>query len=359
MHSTTVRNWSTAIFLVALALLPLATQDMYKVFVMNNICINIMLVLALNFILGFAGQVFMGTVAFFAIASYTSAMQAHYWGFGFWESLPLAIVTSSLCSLVIGLPTLRISGAYLALMSMGFIVVVYDIIRNWMSFTLGVWGVPDIPRPVLAGIDFTENVNMFYLALIFVAILSVVAILIEDSRFGLSFKAVRDDQLATELSGLNSLRVKVLAFVICGVYTGVAGTFFASFHTFISPDIYTFEYNSTFMCMLVVGGLSTVPGCLLGGTLLTVAIELLRPLKEKYITVFALFIILILLYEPGGLMVVIGKWYIRIKKRFGGRGPRGETRESIRVYEEEIKAIEAENAGTADAPPAGEESRHV
>ncbi|MCC8190274.1 MAG: branched-chain amino acid ABC transporter permease [Planctomycetes bacterium] len=326
MQSSTVRNWSIGVFILALALVPLFTTDMYTVFVLNNICINVMLVLALNFILGFAGQVFMGTVAFFAIASYTSALLFVYCGFRFWQALPFAIFTSALCSLIIGIPTLRISGAYLALMSMGFIIVVTDILRNWMSLTKGVWGVPDIPRPTFWGIDFTDNLNMFYLALAFVAVLSGIAVLIEDSRFGLAFKAVRDDQLATELSGLNSTRVKVMAFVLCGIYTGVAGAFFASFHTFISPDIYTFEYNSIFMCMLVVGGLSTVPGAILGGSILTVAIELLRPLKEKYVTVFALFIILILLYEPGGLMVVIERvvrWFR--KARDGNGGPTATT----------------------------------
>ena len=357
MHSTSVRNWSTAIFIVALALVPLFTTDMYNVFVLNNICINVMLVMALNFILGFAGQVFMGTVAFFAIASYTSALLHVYYGFGFWQALPFAVLTSSLFSLVIGIPTLRISGAYLALMSMGFIVVVTDVLRNWMSFTMGVWGVPDIPRPTLAGIDFTENVNMYYLALFFVAVLSVLAILIEDSRYGLSFKAVRDDQLATELSGLNSTRVKVMAFVLCGVYTGISGAFFASFHTFISPDIYTFDYNAIFMCMLVVGGLSTVPGAILGGSLLTVAIELLRPLKEKYITVFALFIILILLFEPGGLMVVIGRFIAWLKRTFGKNDP--QSREALREYEEELAVIEADRAGGGVAvQPAEEEERH-
>ena len=341
-----------------LAVVPLYTTRPYHVFFLNAIVINIMLVMALNFILGFNGQVFMGTVAFFALASYTSALLHHYWGFGFWAALPFAVFVSSFFALVIGIPTLRISGAYLALMSMGFIIVVADILRNWMSFTLGVWGVPNIPRPSLGGFSFASNISMYYLALVFVAVLTVLAILIEDSRFGLSFKAVRDDQLAAELSGLHSTRVKVTAFVLCGVYTGVAGSFFASFHTFISPDIYTFEYNAIFMCMLVVGGLSTVPGSILGGTLLTVAIEVLRPLKEKYVTVFALFIILILLYEPGGLMVVIGKWWL-VFQRWRSRGKADASAERIQEFEEELKVIEEDEAAAGELAGTGEGDRYV
>ena len=357
MQANTVRNWTTAFLLLLLAAGPLFTRAPYHVFVMNNICINIMLVLALNFILGLAGQVFMGTIAFFAIASYASGMLFMYFGLGFWASLPFSVLVTAFFSLIIGIPTLRVSGAYLALMSMGFIIVVQDVIKNWMSFTGGVWGIPDIPRPTLGSFTFDNNLHMFYLAFGFVVALSVLAILIEDSRFGLSFKAVRDDQLASEMSGLNSTRVKVLAFVLCGVYTGVAGTFFASFNLFISPDIYTFEYNSIFMCMLVVGGLATIPGSILGGITLTVAIEILRPLKEKYVTVFALIIILILLFEPGGLMVFIGRGWLWVRRLLGVSDQ--VEKERLEQMEEELAVIEKDQAADAGLAGSGEEEKRV
>lgn len=327
MQSTSLRNWTTLTLLAVLALAPLITRERYHIFVLNTICINIILVLSLNFILGLAGQVFMGTIAFFAIASYTSGMMFLYFEFGFWEALPFSIVITALFSFVIGMPTLKVSGAYLALMSMGFIIVVGDVIKNWMSFTGGVWGIPNIPRPTFGDFSFDHNMHMFYLALGFVIVLSILAIVIEDSRYGLSFKAVRDDQLATEMTGINSTRAKVLAFVLCGAYTGVAGSLFASFNLYISPEIYNFEYNSIFMCMLVVGGLASIPGSILGGTLLTIIIEILRPLKEKYITVFALLIIIILLFEPGGLMVFITRGVDWLRRVFGksGYGDRDET----------------------------------
>jgi branched-chain amino acid transport system permease protein len=324
LNQKIVRNCLTAFLLVVVAAGPLFTSEPYHVFVMNTICINAILVLALNFILGLAGQVFMGTIAFFAIASYTTGMLFKYFEMGFWSSLPFSIGLTALVSFFLGIPTLRVSGAYLALMSMGFIIVVGDVIKNWMSFTGGVWGIMDIPRPNLFGFLLDDNLYMFYLAFGFLLLLTVAAILIEDSRYGLSFKAVRDDQLAIEMCGLDSTRVKVLAFVLCGVYTGVAGSLFASFNLYISPEIFTFNYNSIFMCMLVVGGLASIPGSVLGGILLTVAIEILRPLREKYLTVFALIIIIILLFEPGGLTVLFGKTLERLKAAFGGRkaGPK-------------------------------------
>ena len=314
-----MRNCLTAFILAILAVTPLFTNEPYHIFVMNTICINAILVLALNFILGLAGQVFMGTIAFFAIASYTSGMLFKHYEWGFWQSLPFSIVFTAFISLLIGIPTLRVSGAYLALMSMGFIIVVSDIFKNWMSVTGGVWGIMGIPRPVVFGFSLDENLHMFYLAFGFLLLLTVAAILIEDSRYGLSFKAVRDDQLAIEMCGLNSTRVKVMAFVFCGVYTGVAGSLFASFNLYISPEIFTFNYNAIFMCMLVVGGLASIPGSVLGAVILTVAIEALRPLREKYLTVFALIIILILLFEPGGLTVLFGGFVDRLKSAFGVR----------------------------------------
>ena len=305
MIRTGIRNGTTIALFALLGLVPVVTSAPYVIFVLNTVAINIILVLALNYILGFAGQVFLGTIAFFAVASYTYGLLFMKLGWGFWISLPFAIVVTGLLSLLMGIPTLRVHGAYLALMSMGFIIVVGDVLKNWMSFTGGVWGIPSIPRPALGSFVLVQNLHMFYLCWAFAFALAWLTILVEDSRFGRAFKAVRDDELAVEMVGVSSTYLKVLAFVLCGVYTGVAGALFASFNVFISPEIFTFNYNSIFLCMLVVGGLSSVPGSVLGAILLTAAIEVLRPLKEKYLTVFALLIILIMLFEPGGLVVFI------------------------------------------------------
>jgi len=326
MNSKRIRNGVTIALFAMTGLTPVFTMAPYVIFVLNSVCINIILVLALNFILGFAGQVFLGTIAFFAIASYTFGLLFAKLGWGFWGSLPVTIAVTALMSFLMGIPTLRIRGAYLALMSLGFIIVVGDVIKNWMSFTGGVWGISSIPRPFLGSFALTQNLHMFYLCLAFAFLLAWTAILIEDSRYGRAFKAVRDDQLAVELVGISSTHVKVLAFTLCGVYTGVAGALFASFNAYISPDIYNFNYNSIFLCMLVVGGLSSVPGSVLGAILLTVAIELLRPLREKYLTFFALLIILILLFEPGGLVVYIEGFF---KRLFGPWRPPRETPDVI------------------------------
>lgn len=322
MSTHGIRNGIVAGLLLFLAAIPIFVEAPYVIFVLNVACINIILVLALNFILGYAGQVFLGTIAFFAVASYAHALLFAKLGWGFWACLPVSIVVTAAMSLVIGIPTLRVRGAYLALMSMGFIIVVGDVIKNWMSFTGGVWGIPGIPRPHLGSFELSSNLHMFYLCLAFATALAWLSLLIEDSRYGRAFMAVRDDQLAVEMVGVSSTYIKVLAFVICGVYTGVAGSLFASFNVYISPEIYSFNYNSIFLCMLVVGGLSSVPGSVLGSILLTAAIEILRPLKERYLTPLALLIIIILLFEPAGLVIFIEQAFASLRRRLPFSGAR-------------------------------------
>lgn len=311
------RNIILALLFAALALAPLAFRDNYVRYVMSNIVINAVLVMALNFVLGFAGQVFLGTIAFFAVGCYSTTLLTLKLGLTFWQAVPLTMLITASIAFILGLPTLKIRGFYLALMSTGFIVVVSDVLKNWTTLTNGVWGLGGIPRPYVFGAKVGSNVGFFYLGLIIAAALAALAVLIEDSRFGRAFKVIRDDELAGEIIGIDALKVKLLAFVLCGVYTGVAGSLFASFQQFVSPEIFTFNYNSLFMCMLVVGGLGSVPGAVLGAAVLTTLTELLRFMKEKYITIYAIVILVILIYQPGGLVSMLNQVFTYLKARLG------------------------------------------
>ncbi|MCR4425598.1 MAG: branched-chain amino acid ABC transporter permease [Firmicutes bacterium] len=320
------RNALLALLFIVLFVAPIVLNDPYVTFVLNNMTVNIVLVMALNFVLGFAGQVFLGTVGFFAVGCYATALLTTKAGLTFWQAVPVTVLTTAALAFVLGLPTLKLRGFYLALMSLGFIIVVGDVLKNWTSLTNGVWGVMGIPRPVIAGHAIDTNVEFYYMALVIALALVVFAVLIEDSRFGRAFKVVRDDELAGEMLGIDPLRTKLLAFVMCGVYTGVAGSLFASFQRFISPEIYTFDYNSLFMCMLVVGGLSSVPGSVLGASLLTTLTELLRFMREKYLTVYAILILITLIYQPGGLVMALRNAYYWVLVRLPRAGKAASTR---------------------------------
>lgn len=296
------RNIILFLVLVLLAVAPWIFHNNYQRYVLNNVLINIMLVIALNFILGFAGQVFLGTIGFFAISSYVTALVTTTLGMSFWWGLLASVVVTAAFAFFLGLPTLKLSGFYLALMSTGFIVVTTDVLKNWSSVTNGVWGISSIPRPVIFGHLISSDIQFYYLSFIMTSILAIAAIIIEDSRFGRAFKAVRDDQLAAEIVGINATKAKLLAFVLSGIYVGVAGALYASFQTFISPDVFSLQQNSLFMCMLVIGGLGSVPGAAIGATLLTTLTEVLRFMREKYLAVYAIVIIITLIYQPSGLI---------------------------------------------------------
>jgi branched-chain amino acid transport system permease protein len=299
------RNIALGLIFTILIGVPIFDKAPYHIFVLCMVAINIILVMALNFILGFAGQVFLGTVGFYAIGGYANALLTVNYGLNFWQALVCSVLITSFFSLLLGLPTLKLKGFYLALMSLGFVTITVGILTNWMSFTGGVWGVMGIPRPYIGNAPIRSDLHFYFLAIGIALLLAIFAIMVEDSRFGRAFKAVRDDQLSSEMLGIQSHRVKLLAFLMCGIYSGFAGSLFASLQGFISPEMYTFNLNSTYMCMLVVGGLGSVPGAVLGATLLTIATEMLRFLREKYLTFYALLIIIVLIYQPGGLIVFI------------------------------------------------------
>jgi len=309
------RNTILLVSLVLLAIAPFLFNNPYQRFVLNNILVNVILVIALNFILGFAGQVFLGTIGFFAISSYATALVTTTLGLGFWWGMLASIVTTALLALLLGLPTLKLSGFYLALMSTGFIVVTTDVLKNWSSVTNGVWGIASIPRPAILGKVFSSDIDFYFLSFVITLVLAVIAIIIEDSRFGRAFKAVRDDQLAAETIGINPLKAKLLAFLLSGIYIGVAGSLYASYQNFVSPDVFNLQQNTLFMCMLVIGGLGSVPGAVIGATMLTSLTEVLRFMKEKYLLVYAVVIILTLIYQPGGFVVFLSQSMNWIKSK--------------------------------------------
>ncbi|MGI6038147.1 MAG: branched-chain amino acid ABC transporter permease [Limnochordia bacterium] len=306
-----------------LLILPLLFGGSYHLFVLCMALINVMAVLGLNFIFGLAGQLHMGMAGFMAIAAYSMALSTTKINFTFWMGLLLAILLSGCAGLLLGIPTLRLKRYYLAITTIGFSEVVRYVLQNWMSFTGGVWGVAGIPRPSIFGFVFNNNLQFYYLLLAVAALLTVVALLVESSKFGRAFKAVHDDELATETMGINSTRVKILAFLLCAAYAGVAGSFFASFHAYISPEIFKQTYSFTFVCMLVIGGLGSIPGSVLGAILLTIGMEALRFLGEWYLVVYAALLIVTIVYSPQGLIGVLQSAYARFQRQSTQQTPVG------------------------------------
>ncbi|HHY46914.1 MAG TPA: branched-chain amino acid ABC transporter permease [Firmicutes bacterium] len=298
-----------------LAIAPSLVKSSYSLFVLCLSVINGIAVIGLNFIFGLTGQLHLGLSGFLGIGAYALALSTTRAGLDFWAALVISIVTVSTFSLLLGIPTLRLKRYYLAIMTIGFGEITRSVLMNWSSFTGGVFGVQNIPRPSLLGFRFTSNLAYYYLLLCIAILLSAVATRIERSKYGRAFKAVRDDELACEMVGMDSTELKVLAFLCCGVYSAIAGSLYASFQQYVSPELYTLAYSFSFVSMLVVGGLGSVPGAMLGAIVLTVLMELLRFLKQWYLVVYAATIILVIIYEPGGIIGFLNKLVERIGRR--------------------------------------------
>lgn len=301
MNKTKVRDLSLlGLLAVLIALYPLI-GNAYMKFVLMTAIINCMLVVGLHFIFGLTGQLHMGMAAFWGIGSYVFALGLTKLHWPFWPSLLAAAVGVGLVGFLLGFPTLRLKGFYLAITTIGFGEIVRLILLNWSPVTGGVFGIAGLPRPAIGPWTFIKNEPFYYLVLGLLAILTLGARMIEDSKFGRALRAIHDDELAAEAIGINSTSLKILAFVLCGIYAGIGGGMYASLMQYISPEVYALERSQMLVMMLVIGGMGSLPGALMGTVLLTFLPEMLRFLKLWYLAVYGAIVIVIIVYRPTGL----------------------------------------------------------
>lgn len=286
--------------IAALVLLPWVVQEAYTMRVLNVIGINCLLALGLNLVMGVAGQLDAGQAGFYAVGAYVSGLLAVRLGVPFWVTVPLAAAAAGLLALAIG-PVLRLRGVFLAVATLAFGEIVRIVINNWVPVTNGPNGVPGIPFPALGRFVFDTDQRYYYLVL--AAVLACYATIgrMADSRIGRAMQAIRDNQDAAEAMGVHALRYKILAFVVAGAYAGVAGALLAHLQTYVSPENFMFLTSIDIIFMIVLGGLGSVPGSVVGAVVVTVGPEWLRFLKTYRLIVYSLVILGVLVFAPRGL----------------------------------------------------------
>lgn len=281
-------------------LLPLMLERGYVLQVVDIALINALVVVGLNFITGWTGQVNFGQAAFYGIGAYAAAIAGKA-GVPWIVTPFLAALLTSIASLGLGLSTLRLRTFYLAMATIGFGEIVRLVLIHWESVTGGSSGLRGIPGIALGPFGPRDNFQHYYVLLAVLALATLVAWRIRESRMGRDMIATRDSENAAELSGVDTVRTKVTAFMLAAAYAGVGGSLYASYIGYISPDTFTNQQAVLFFTMLVIGGSGSLPGAILGALALTFLPEAFRSAGEYYLVCYGVGVIAVIILIPRGL----------------------------------------------------------
>jgi branched-chain amino acid transport system permease protein len=299
-----VNNWiPLALGAISVLAIPLATHDGYIIQLLNIAILNAIVVLGLNFATGWTGQINFGQAAFYGLGAYTTAIATKA-GVP-WIATPfLSVVIVTAASLVLGLPTLRLRTYYLAMTTIGFGEIIRLIIVHWEPVTGGTSGLRAIPGISVFGLAPQGQIQHYYLLIAVLALAVLVAVRIRHSSLGRAMIATKDSEIAAEQSGVDTTRIKLLAFMIGAIYAGLAGCLYASSIRFISPDSFSGTQAVLLMTMLIVGGMGSIAGCIIGAVALTILPEALRFMGQWYLVLYGLGVIAVIVMAPGGLASV-------------------------------------------------------
>jgi branched-chain amino acid transport system permease protein len=284
----------------AVLAVPVVAPDGYIIQLLNIAILNAIVVIGLNFVTGWAGQINFGQAAFYGLGAYTTAIATKA-GLP-WITTPfLSALVVMAASLVLGLPTMRLRTYYLAMTTIGFGEIVRLIIVHWEPVTGGTSGLRAIPGISIFGFGPQGQVQHYYLLIAILTLAALIATRIRHSVLGRAMIATKDSEIAAEQSGVDTVRTKLLAFMIGAVYAGLAGCLYASSIRFISPDSFSGTQAILLMTMLIVGGMGSVVGCIIGAVALTILPEALRFLGQWYLVLYGLGVIAVIVLAPGGL----------------------------------------------------------
>ena len=299
--------------LFILCLVPLIVTTRYIMHLFNLAVIFAILTLGLNFLWGWTGLISFATAGFWGIGAYTSALLAVNLGVPFWLGLPCGAITATVFGFIMGFPTLKLRGHYLAMATLAFNIIIVLVLINWDSFTRGGDGITGIPVPVLGSFEFNTDNRFFYINLAVLVLLFIGAMRIRKSRIGRAFEAIRESEIAGEVMGINTHAIKILAFALSAFYSGIAGSLYAHVTMYISPDIFNFLESVKILVMVLIGGSGSIVGALMGGFILTFLPEALRFLSNWYMAIYGVGIIVLIVYMPAGITGLINSLF----KRFG------------------------------------------
>lgn len=314
-------------FLVALLILvPLLIKTDYYMSLLIQVGIYVIMVLGLNIVLGLAGQMSLAMAAFWGIGAYTSALLTTRFGFDFWLAFPLSGLLAAGFGVLLGIPSLKVKGHYLAMVTIGFGEITRLVLMNCASLTGGPNGISNIPRVSIGGLVLSTPSKYYYLVLA-VAFLAVLFFFrVRNSRVGRAFIAIRDHEIIAETMGIRTTWYKVLAFSMSAFWAGIAGSLYAHFFNYINPNTFVFAESVKMLCMLFIGGSGTLAGPVIGSFLLVMLPEWVRFMKDIYMTIYGAGVALMMIIMPTGI-VGLYTLIVRLLMRSGqgSSGVKGES----------------------------------
>jgi len=317
------REFPGALLAVA-ALLPFliaGPPQRYAVDTATQILIYIMLGWGLNVVVGLAGLLDLGYVAFYAVGAYSYALISTELGWSFWACLPLSGFFAALWGMTLGFPVLRLRGDYLAIVTLAFGEIVRIVLINWQSFTGGPNGINRIPRPTFFGLPFERTGNpsfhsffgleynanhrlifLYYVILVLALLTNFITLRLRRLPIGRAWEALREDEIACRALGINTVTTKLTAFAIGAMFGGFAGAFFSARQGFISPESFTFSESALVLAIVVLGGLGSQLGVVVAAVALVGSAERFRELQDYRMLIFGLAMVLVMIWRPRGLM---------------------------------------------------------
>jgi branched-chain amino acid transport system permease protein len=279
---------------------PLIVQNAYYLDLLFLIGIYMTLAIGLSILLGQAGLFSMGYAAPYAIGAYTAAIMCQRYGVSFWITIPCAILTAGLSGAVIGWPVLRVRGDYLAMVTLGFGEIVRITLNN-LKFTGAADGIFGIPAPRIGPFVLTQSWQFYYLILIAVVLSWIAAKRLINSRIGRAWNCTRDDEYAAESMGVNTIWMKLLAFIVASAWAGIAGAIFIAKMTAVAPETFTFMTSFMILLGVVLGGMSNISGVVIGAAIVTLLPELFRTFEDARLLAFGIALVLLMIFRPQGL----------------------------------------------------------
>ncbi len=303
----------SAVIVVAYVLLFLSSNS-YIQSVMNMLLYNIVLVLGLNFITGLTGQMNMATAGMMALGAYSFAISDTSYSVNPWLSLLMVLALGLVIGRALGYPSLRLQGFFLSLTTIGFNEVVRITVNNLTDLTGGATGYKDVKRLPFF-FQFPDKNSYFYLNLIFTLVMIAIAVLVVYSKWGRAYKSIRDNYEAAEATGIDIAKLKIQAFTMAAIYSVVAGVMYAGYSQYLNPTAFATSYSQNYVAMLMVGGIGSVPGNILGASLVTVLPEVLRAFQNYYWVMFCTICLLMAIFVPDGLWSLLQKAFRFIQKK--------------------------------------------